>query len=280
MSVVKPGAMPELTCAEVTELSGLYVLGALERAERDAVKLHLATCAEAHEEIASLGGVVPALAAMAEPLEAPPALKQRVMAAYERDQTKPWTMVTPNVGAPSTAVRSRGTRTEGQAWRLPGWASWGAAIAAVLVVAVVGVWAVGIQSRADRANQRAEQLADAVALLAEPGSSVAYVRGTGAAVSSAEIRGFAVFPASGSGYMVMVGLPKASSTQTYQAWYLVDGHPSSAGLMTVEDDGYAVLSGVQQPAGTNLVAVTLEPAGGSSLPTSDPIAAGEVRAPA
>lgn len=280
MSLMRPGALPEMTCEEATELAGLYVLDALDVAERDAVTLHLAMCAEAHKEMESLGGVVPALAAMAEPVDAPAALKDRVMAAYERDQAKPWTLVTPERALPAATIRPRETRSEGQGWRLPAWASWGAAIAAVLVVAVVGVWAVGIQSRADRANQRAQQLSDAVALLAEPGSSVAYVRGTGTDPASAEIRGFSVFPASGSGYMVMVGLPKASSTQTYQAWYLVDGKPSSAGLMTVEDDGYAVLSGVQPPAGTNLVAVTLEPSGGSPLPTSDPIAAGEVRAPA
>ena len=272
MSAMPSGAMPELTCDEVTELAGLYVLDALAPAERAAIDVHLASCTEAHEEITSLGGVVPALASMSEPVDAPPALKARVMAAYEREHA-----TSPQVRVPTP--RPTVATAPIQAWRLPSWASWGAAIAAVLIVAVVGVWAAGVQSRADRANQRAEQLADAVALLAEPGSSVAHVSGTGSTLVSAEIRGFAVFPVSGSGYLVMVGLPQASAGKTYQAWYLVDGSPSSAGLMTVEDDGYAVLAGVQPPAGTNLVALTLEPAGGSALPTSDPIAAGEVRTP-
>src|SRR4029078_13710577 len=50
-----------LTCDEVREMAGAFVLGALDPAEAAAVRAHLATCDDAHEEIAELGGVLPAL---------------------------------------------------------------------------------------------------------------------------------------------------------------------------------------------------------------------------
>ena len=53
----------ELTCDEVREMAGAFVLGALEPADEAAVRAHLATCDDAHAEIAELGGVLPALAA-------------------------------------------------------------------------------------------------------------------------------------------------------------------------------------------------------------------------
>jgi anti-sigma-K factor RskA len=275
MSSLRQGGAPELSCAEVAELAGLYVLDALEPAERAAVGAHLATCTKAHEDITSLGGVVPALAFIADPIDAPADVKSRVMADYDREQAGAIPIRRTPEASPRPTVATRP-----QSWRVQAWASWGAAIAAVLVVAVVGVWALGVQSRAERVSQRAQQLASAVAVLSSPDAKVAFVRGTGSTVGDAEIRGFAAFPPAGPGYVVMVGLPDASAGKTYQAWYLVDGRPASAGLMTVDEDGYAVLVGAQPPAGTNLVAVTLEPAGGSELPTSDPIAVGEVRAPA
>src|SRR5512143_3983014 len=59
-----PNVIPELTCDEVRELAGAFVLGALDAAEAAAVRAHLAAAghADAHPEIAELGAVVPALA--------------------------------------------------------------------------------------------------------------------------------------------------------------------------------------------------------------------------
>jgi len=79
--------------------------------------------------------------------------------------------------------------------------------------------------------------------------------------------------------VVMSGMPAAPAGQTYQAWYLVDGQPASAGLMTVGSDGYAVLADITLVPGTSVVALTLEPAGGSDQPTSAPIVVGNVNSP-
>ena len=75
----------------------------------------------------------------------------------------------------------------------------------------------------------------------------------------------------------MVGLPEAPTGKTYQAWFIRDSQPISAGLMTVDQDGYAVMTNASPPAGIQVVALTVEATGGSDQPTSDPFALGEVR---
>jgi hypothetical protein len=277
-------APSSLTHDEVVELSGLYVLDALEADERDAVDAHLATCERAHDEMAELGGVVPALAMMAEPLDAPAELKSRVLAAVAAEaaaavparpspvaarptvEVKPWGLA--DVGAPSPATRRSA---------VPAWASWASALAAVLILAVVGVWGLNAQSAADRANDRAQTLSQAIAAFSADGSSTAVLRGSGQHAGSS---GFAAFTPDGTGYLVMVGLDPAPAGRTYQAWYIDAAGPHSAGLMAVDSDGYAVMVDDQPMMGATVVALTVEPSGGSDLPTTDPFAAGEVQPPA
>ncbi|MEA2677167.1 MAG: hypothetical protein QOJ81_1308 [Chloroflexota bacterium] len=256
--------------AEAIELAGLYVLDALDPDERAQVDAHLASCQETHDEFAEVGAVAPALASLAEPAGAPASLKMKVMADYRAGAGagagagKPaavWDM--PRSAAPQV-TRQAGRPRFG----------WVAGLAAVLIIAVVGGFAYTAQQRADREAERSNQVAAAIDVMAQPDATVALLSGTGAADGA---HGFAAFPASGAGYLVMVGLPDAPAGQTYQAWYLVDGQATSAGLMTVDAEGYAILDGMSGMAGANLVALTIERAGGVAQPTGDPVAAGELR---
>lgn len=72
---------PLLDHSEATELAGLYVLDALEPSLQSAVEEHLAACPDAHLEFDELGSVLPTLALLAEPIEAPPVLCARVIEA-------------------------------------------------------------------------------------------------------------------------------------------------------------------------------------------------------
>jgi anti-sigma-K factor RskA len=278
MSGTIPQTDRDMSCDEVAELAGLYVLDALEPGEAASIRAHLATCAEAHDEMRELGGVVSALASSVEPLDAPPALKARVLAAVKSEaaaarsatrsatrsaEVEPWTLAAPpRVTAPAS-----------RRWSPPAWAAWGTAVAALLIVAVVGVSAMGALSRADRAEQRSQVLAEAIAAFSAPGASTAVLRGSGAQEGAS---GFAAFSADGKGYLVMVGLPSAPQGRDYQAWYIVGGQAASAGLIKVDDDGYAVLVNPSPLSGTEVVALTLEPAGGSDQPTTQPFAAADV----
>jgi hypothetical protein len=265
-------------------MAGLYVLDALEPAEREQIRVHLSTCPQAHAEIQELGGVVPAVAALAGPVESPPELKARVMAAIAAE---PRSATAPADGASAVGegiqVSTRRPVSRGSSaspvraitWRAPAWASWGAAVAAVVVLAVVGVWALGVQSRAEEAAHRDAIVSEAVAAFARPGSSVAILRPSASGTSTGT--GFAAVTADGTAYVVMVGLPQAPSGKTYQAWFIRDNVPTSAGVMTADRDGYAVVTNDTPPDGVEVVALTVEPIGGSAQPTSEPFAVGEVQ---
>jgi anti-sigma-K factor RskA len=273
-----------MTHEEALELAGLYALDALTPDEKAAVDAHMAACAEDHSDFAHLGGVTPALATMAEPLDAPPELKGRVMAAVAAAAaddkravaaspgkmpgrySTPGGRVTPAPEprpAPAVEAPSRG------AWRMPVWTGWAAAAVAVLVLAVVGVYALGLQSQLNQSQQEAAVLSDALAAYAAPDSQTAILDD-----ANSNATGFAAVSADGTAYVVMSGLEPAPSGKTYQAWFIANGAPVSAGLATVGADGLMVMSNSQPAPGTTAVALTLEPAGGSEQPTSDPFAVG------
>jgi len=261
---------------ESLELAGLYALDALTPEEKAAVDAHLAACALDHSEIAELGGVTPALAATVEPIAAPTALKASLLAAYRTEVVaapapavapKTVAQVRQDVAVPAPAARR---------WQAPNWMGWAAAAVALVLLAVLGVYGLNLRQQADQANQRAQQIAAAVAAMSAPGAQVAILHGTG---SAAAVNGFAAFPASGGGYVVMTDVPDAPSGMTYQAWFIVHNQATSAGVMTVGSDGNMVASGVQPVPGTQVVAFTLEPSGGSDQPTSAPIIVGNVSTP-
>lgn len=272
----------QLGCDEITELSGLYVLDALEAEESAAVRAHLDGCTSPHAEFAELGGIVVSMADLFEPADAPVDLKSRVMAAIAAEAA------TAPAIAPVARSISASPRTQAEAdarlWEPPvserpvrrtSILSWGMAATAVLLIAVLGAWNVVLQSRAGDLEQRAQLIAQAIAASTDPDAEVAVLRGTGAAQGAT---GFAAFPANSDGYIVLVDLPPAPVGQTYQAWYLVDGQATSAGLMTVGSDGYAVLSGVDTREDAQRIALTIEPAGGVEAPSAAPVVAGELSA--
>jgi hypothetical protein len=244
--------------ADAIELAGLYVLDALEPDERALVDAHIASCPESHEEFAQVGGVAPALATLADPVGAPASLKNKVMADYRAGAGVP-------VWETAQAAPARSAR--------PSWLGWAATAAAVLLIAVTAGWAYVAQQNADLDAQRAQLIAQAIDVMAAPGSSVAVMHGSAQAAAAS---GFVAFGADGTGYIVLVAMPAAPAGHVYQAWNIADGVPTSAGLMSIDRDGYAVMPMTHQP-GTQVIALTVEPIGGSEQPTSEPIAAGELR---
>jgi len=273
-----------LSCLAVDELAGLYVLDALEPVEHEAVRRHLATCDQPHRDFAAMSSVVPAMAALFQPLEAPSELKGRVMEAIAMDapQTRSAAEPPPSPSAQAMArawrpSESRSEPTTGLVAAAPrrrpvlGWAL---TAAAVVLIAVLGAWNVLLQGQVGDADRRARLVSQAVAARATSGAEVATLTGSG---SAAGATGFAAFPAQGSGYVLVVGLPEAPVGRTYQAWYLVDGQPSSAGLMEVAADGSSILA-LAPRAGTDAIALTVEPAGGVASPTGEPVVTGELSA--
>ena len=67
--------------------------------------------------------------------------------------------------------------------------------------------------------------------------------------------------------------------RAYQLWFIRDGVPVPSRTFAPDSTGTALLSDAQIPpgAGVTAAAITVEPAGGSSAPTTAPFLAGAIR---
>jgi hypothetical protein len=280
---------------EALELAGLFVLGALDEAEERAVREHLDGCAMDHAELAELSRAAQTLALAVEPLDAPPEARARVLDAIAREAAQPLPAAQPLVAAAEPATPAapplarrevlapppgRPDRRTGER-RSPlaglfgsGKPAWVALAAAVAVIAGLGAWSVQLNERATYLERRADTIARAMAASVVPGAEVAVLRGSGPASGAA---GIAVLDTAAHSHIVIVGLPPAPAGHTYQAWHIAGGVPQSAGLLTVDEDGYAVLADVPAEPGVEVVALTLEVAGGVDAPTAEPIVVGALR---
>ena len=71
--------------------------------------------------------------------------------------------------------------------------------------------------------------------------------------------------------LVAEDLPSLSEGETYETWILREDIPEPAGLFEPNDAGVAAAPIEGSIEGADAVAVTVEPSGGSSSPTSDPL---------
>ncbi len=225
------------------ELAAAYALDALVGEERLWFEAYLAEHPELNAEVDELGSVADLLALAPVEQEPPPRLRRSVLEG---------------VGAPREVVSEsppRRSRREGSPRRLlrPGML----AAAAAALVAVVGllVWNFSLQ---DQNGDLREEIAERHAVemqesgLASKSSGEVLLRGEDRAV------------------LVADKLPPAPEGQVYETWIIRDGVPEPAGLFEPRD-GDAATAVEGSVAGAQAVAVTVEPEGGSQMPTSDPI---------
>jgi anti-sigma-K factor RskA len=71
--------------------------------------------------------------------------------------------------------------------------------------------------------------------------------------------------------LVAEDLPSPPEGETYEAWILREDVPEPAGLFEPDEAGVAAAPIEGSVEGADAVAVTVEPSGGSSSPTSDPL---------
>jgi anti-sigma-K factor RskA len=227
----------------IHELTVGYALDALEPEERRAYEAHLPTCDRCQEELAGFWQTTEALAVAASGPEPDRELRERMLAAARAE---------PQVVLPFESRRRRA---------VPALAAV-AAVAAVVAL-VVGVWAARLSSDLSRTRSALERQRAAAALLADPSSrSVPLSAGSGRLVVNAD----------GQAVLVLDRLAPAPPGKTYEAWIIASGTPRSAGLFSGRN-GVDVV-GVDGTLGRgDVVAVTIEKAGGTSTPTSKPIVA-------
>jgi anti-sigma-K factor RskA len=229
------------TMPDVHTLSGAYALDALDPEEAAEFRTHLEGCAACRQEVRELREAAARMGAV-ETVQPPPELRVRVLAAADRTPQDP-----PPVREEPTAL---GTSPRGRRWdRL---------VLAAAALLVVGGAAVGIRqvvedpapvTPAERVFQ-----ADDARTVDEP------------TMNGGELL-VAVSPSREEMAVDTSELPELSGDRVYQLWSLEGGEVLQS-LGVLEPGGTAAMP---LPDEGVTVALTIEPSGGSELPTNAPI---------
>lgn len=231
-------------------LTGAYALDALDADERARFERHLTRCASCQEEVRGLGETAARLAT-ATAIVPPPEMRQRVLAAATQTrQLPPASRVIPVLGA-YQAARHR-LKSAG-----PAVMTTLAAAAAIIVALVVLQVTTSNQLHATQARSQA-----VAAVLSAPDarvqSSKTSIGGTVTAVVSASHR---------EAVITTAGMPTLAGNHVYELWVINGTGARSAGLLPSQAQP-VLASGV---VGADHLGITVEPAGGTSQPTTTPI---------
>ena len=224
------------------DLKEAYALGALSEEERQEVEDYLGTHPELRAEVDDLRSVANLLALVPQEYEPSPELRRDLM---NRISSSP----------DATPAADPSSRRAGL-WRLfgPG----GLAAAAVLAFVAIGMFAWNASLQEENQALQGEL----------QGQQTYALEGTGAAQ---EVRGEVVRLGDERAVLVAEDLPSPSEGETYETWILREDVPEPAGLFEPDDAGVAAAPIEGSLEGADAVAVTVEPSGGSSSPTSDPL---------
>ena len=246
-------------------LAAAYALDALDADERADFERALDGSPELRAQVDAFRASAAHLAEQVEPVVPPPSLRERLMADVaatpQVGSTDAATPVAADADAAAAAPSGPAESAARRRWfQRPGAVIAAAAAAVLLVVGVViGVgWPGpnGWGAQRERAAIAAAPDAQSQTLEVEGGGEVTLV-------SSAE---------QGRSVVITEGLPELGADQTYELWYIDDAGAAPAGTFDVSgDETWRVLEGSFTPG--VVVGITVEPAGGSPQPTTEPIVA-------
>jgi len=238
----------------VHELSGAYALDALDDAERERFERHLQRCQACADDVRRMTSTATAMA-MAVAAEPPPGLKERVLAAAAA------TPQLPPLPSATAARRRHGRRLTRSDWfpRL----ALGLAAAGVAAAVVLAVVTVSTQNRLSTVQAQNQQIA---AVLSAPDAQIA--TGTSSTGGTATV---VLSYAEQKMIFTSSGLPALPNAKVYELWLLSTGAAKPAGLLPQPTDGKTAPVLAAGLTSADKVGVTVEPAGGTSSPTTTPI---------
>ena len=221
-----------------------YLLGALAPRDEEALRGHLETCADCRAELRWLQPAVDLLPDRVERVEAPEALRARVMAEVHADVAE--------AGGPtasSEAARPRRDTRRQSSWSRmrQGWRPLAAGAMAVLVLAA------GVSLFADGGSDGTKETTIAVGK----------APGVTATITMED-------PAEGA-TLRLANVGEMPDDRVLEAWVQRGGEVSPVrGLFVPDRDGNATAT-IPDMRGVEVVMVTAEPRGGSESPTSAPM---------
>jgi anti-sigma-K factor RskA len=252
---------PNLTVArhaEARDLLGAFALGAVDAEDAAIVRRHLVSCAECQAEMASFRAMVDVLRETVEPLDPPPALRERIAGAVMAEPAS-----SPSAPAAPAALRSPPTlisvehapeliRKPASFWsRATPWA----AAAAILLLLSAGLLVWNLRLREQIATV---PIANTIALAptdVAPGAS-------------GEVR---YDPTNNLLLLDVRDLPSLAEGQVYEVWLIgEDGVPAPAGVFDQPTDQHAVVADRDR---YDTLAITAEPGPlGTEAPTGEIVA--------
>ncbi len=230
-------------------LSGAFALNALSAEEAEQFRRHLDACAVCRQEVRELQEAA-ARMGMSEAVPPPAYLRARVLSAADRTPQQP-----PRTGTPGASAGG-GTVVEVPPHR------WGRRLllaAAAVVLVVTG--GIGISQLGDDSDQQS-LLADGVVRVFEASDAHKAEMptengGTIRVAASPELNQMAVDTDE---------LPPLDDRHVYQLWAVHGDAMESVTVLEPEKGAY-----MDMPTPDTEVAITVEPAGGSEQPTTEPI---------
>jgi anti-sigma-K factor RskA len=232
---------------DIHALSGAYAVDALDDIERAGFERHLAECAECRAEVASVREAS-AMLAETSAVEPRAALRDRVLADIKTVRPLP-----PEAPAARTTP-SRGHQGRGARFL---------AAAAAVVVLGAGATVVWQQPWQDGSSEAPSVTQEVLSAPDARSTSLDFPGGAKATVTHSDSMGKAV--------VVTEKMPPPPDGKVYQLWLDQPGKGMvPAGVMPVKEDQTMLLEG--DAASATGAGITVEPEGGSTAPTSAPIA--------
>jgi hypothetical protein len=266
-----------VNCDELEDLAGALALGAALPDEVEEARKHLASCANAHAALRELMATAALLAEAPEPVEPPPRLRERILAAAHADLAAPPAAVSrpasagvalPRpVVAPSAPAAPIARDQARFARRWPA-APWLAAAALLLLAVGFGGWSLRLRADLD---DRDRQLAAQNALLAQQAQqSATRQRALDAVAQGGQVtrfavqaqqlagaRGFVVQPYQGPSVVVLEGMQPPPDGKVYQLWSIQGGQARGYDAFRPADDG-SYAAEIPDAGSADLLAITVE----------------------
>lgn len=227
------------------EMIPARALSALDAAEERALNEHLENCSECRKELEDWQATAAALSLASDPAEPSPQVRERILSEVRKDLT-----------ADVIPIRSTPRRNV--------WSSFGSlgAIAAVVLLAALAIGLAVLW----RQNQRLADDRAFVELVKTRGAKVSELRAADPGlIANAKL----AYDPSGRAVLIASNLPNVPQGKAYQLWFIAGTKPPVPGKTFVPDSkGNAVLKDEMPKDAVDVFAITVEPEGGSSAPTS------------
>jgi anti-sigma-K factor RskA len=228
------------------EMIPARALSTLDAAEERALNEHLENCAECRQELEDWQATAATLARASDPAEPSPKVRERILSEVRKDRST----VVPFTPTPPRNI----------------WSSFGTlgAIAAVVLFTALSIGLAVLW----RQNQRLARENKFVEIVNTPGARVSELRGVGP--GQGETAKLA-YDRAGRAILMASKLPSVPQGKAYQLWFIVGDKPPVPGKTFVPDKtGNAILEDEipRDAVDASVFAITVEPEGGSSAPTS------------